>query len=115
MPQGIEPQNLLERAGTRIDDYTKLTDNDFKGRALVQLTYSSQNMPRVLVYEKTDSVCLATETEGVCVHTHYLVPHGMVLEVALKQAIASDFRGAAVKREEVKTSGGDDDEGATQD
>ena len=82
MPQGAEPQGVLECVGIRVDDYTKLTEKDFKKLARVQLTYSSRCAPFVTVFDKKDDVCAAIPVEGVCMHKHYLIPQSIVRQAA---------------------------------
>lgn len=77
-PPHVNVPFFMEKSGTRLKSFSELKQEDAGESVLVHVVYSTEQPPRAVIHDTSDTVFLPLNVSGLSVSVPYLLPRGLV-------------------------------------
>jgi hypothetical protein len=80
-PPSVNVPWFIEQAGKELESLADLSQEDAGSSVLVHVVYSTDQPPRAVIHDPTDSVFFPVNVSGLSVSVPYLLPRGLISEM----------------------------------
>jgi len=79
-PGHVDIPRFVKQAGVQLKSFEELEQEDTSTSILVHVVYSTDQAPRAVIHDPTDSVFVPVNVSGLSVSVPYLLPRVLVVE-----------------------------------
>jgi hypothetical protein len=80
-PGHVDIPRFVKQAGVQLKSFEELEQEDTSTSILVHVVYSTDQAPRAVIHDPTDSVFVPVNVSGLSVSVPYLLPRVLVVEM----------------------------------
>lgn len=80
-PNHIDVPRFIQEVGEQLGSFEELEQKDIAASVLVHVVYSTDQPPRAVIHDPTDSVFVPVKVGGLSVSIPYLLPRALVTEM----------------------------------